>query len=74
MTMYVTREELIKSRISLLKDMTKYILSLNNDDALMIWENYVVALGADDAEYHEIASDNIWWKEACKWFGSLVNR
>lgn len=70
--MLVSREKLIETRTHLLKEMTAYIEGLGKDDKLENWETFVIALGAEDAEYIAVASDEVFWENACNWFSKLV--
>jgi hypothetical protein len=70
--MYVTREELVKTRISIAKQMNKYIIDMGDEELWMDW----IVLGVPDApteeDYEFIAEHDICWAELCKLFGSLV--
>jgi hypothetical protein len=70
--MYVTREELVKTRITLLKQMNKYIIDMGDEQ---IWEHWIT-LGVPDApteeDYEFIAENDEEWAEVCKLFGRLV--
>lgn len=74
--MLVTREELIKTRKQLLKDMDTYVRDYIGDYEITcdIWFAIGVPDWADDSDYTDIAEDDELWTDCvnafarcCKW-------
>lgn len=70
--MYVTREELVKTRISIAKQMNKYIIDMGDEEIWMDW----ITLGVPDApsedDYDFIAENDDEWNDVCSLFGRLA--
>ena len=68
----MTRQELIKTRIDLAKQMNEFIINLGDED---IWEAWITT-GIPDApqedDYEFFANDDDEWNELCGLFGRLV--
>lgn len=70
--MTVTREELIKIRIELAKQMNQYILNLGDEEIYDAWFEEGIPDGPQEDDYEFFASDDKEWKELCELFGALV--
>jgi len=70
--MYVTREELVKTRVKLAKQMNEYIINIGDED---IWYQWI-ALGVPDCpaedDFEFFAEDDEEWIDLCELFGKLV--
>ena len=70
----VSHEEIIKTRIHLLKQMNEYIINLGDEDIWMDW----ITLGVPDApseeDYKFIAENENEWFETCELFGQLTEK
>lgn len=68
--MIITREELVKTRKWLLKDMDTYVRNNIGDDEITcgIWFATGVPDGADDYDYTDIAEDDELWVDCVKTF------
>lgn len=68
----MTRQELVKTRIDLAKQMNEFIINLGDED---IWEAWITT-GIPDApqedDYEFFANDDDEWNELCGLFGRLV--
>ena len=66
------RQELVKTRIDLAKQMNNFIINLGDED---IWEAWITT-GIPDApqedDYEFFANDDDEWNELCELFGRLV--
>ena len=70
--MYVTREELVKTRISIAKQMNKYIIDMGNEEIWMDWITVGIPDTPTEEDYESIAEDNEEWMYLCTLFGKLV--
>lgn len=68
--MLITREELVKTRKQLLKEMDTYVRDHIGDDEITcdIWFAIGVPDGADDSDYTDIAEDDELWVDCVKAF------
>lgn len=70
--MYVTREELVKTRAKLAKEMNEYIINLGDEEIWFEW----IALGVPDEPTEEdfefFAENELEWLSLCELFGRLV--
>lgn len=70
--MIVTREELVKTRISIAKQMNKYIINMGDEEIWMDWITVGIPDAPTEEDYESIAEDNEEWMDLCKLFGSLI--
>ena len=70
--MTVTREELIKIRIELAKQMNQYIINLGDEEIYDAWFEEGIPDGPQEDDYKFFANDDEQWKELCELFGELV--
>lgn len=70
--MYVTREELIKTRISIAKQMNKYIIDMGDEEIWMDWITIGIPDAPTEEDYESIAEDDNEWMDLCALFGKLV--
>jgi hypothetical protein len=70
--MYVTREELIKTRISIAKQMNKYIIDMGDEKIWMNWITVGVPDAPTEEDYEFIAENDEEWVDVCTLFGKLV--
>ena len=70
--MYVTREELVKTRISIAKQMNKYIIDMGDEEIWMDWITVGIPDAPTEEDYESIAEDNEEWMRLCTLFGKLV--
>ena len=70
--MAITYEELIKNRISLLKQMNEYIINLGDEEIWMYWICVGVPDEPSEDDYDFIAENEEEWLDVCKIFGQLV--
>lgn len=71
--MYVTREELVKTRISIAKQMNRYIIDMGDEEIWMDWITVGIPDAPTEEDYESIAEDNEEWMDLCVLFGRLVN-
>lgn len=71
--MTITREELIKTRIALLKQMNKYIIDLGDEEIWLHWISVGVPDEPSENDYEFIAENEDEWIDTCKVFGQLVH-
>ena len=73
MAIYVTRKELVDTRMKILKEMNQYIINMGDEDVRLTW----IELGVPDEptleDYFSIANNEEDWKYACGLFGWLIN-
>ena len=72
--MTVTHEELVKTRINLLKQMHAYIIDLGDEEIWMDWITLGVPDEPSEDDYQYIAENENEWLDVCKIFGQLVKR
>ena len=70
--MVVTKEDLIKTRITLLKQMNTYIINLGDEEIWMDWITVGVPDEACEEDYQYIAENDKDWINICELFGQLV--
>ena len=70
--MIVTRDELVKTRITLLKQMNDYIINLGDEDIWTTWITLGVPDCPSEEDFFYIADSNVEWQDVCKLFGMLV--
>lgn len=70
--MYVTREELVKTRISIAKQMNKYIIDMGDEEIWMDWITVGIPDAPTEEDYESIAEDDNEWIDLCTLFGRLV--
>ena len=68
------REELIQTRIELLKQMNQYIINIGDEEIWMDWITLCVPDEATEDDYQYMAEDSSTWNYTCKIFGDLINR
>ena len=71
--MTVTREEIIKTRITLLKQMHQYIIDLGDEFLYEWWISEGVCDEPDEDFFQDVAEDDDCWVEICSLFGKIVN-
>ena len=72
--MTITHEELVKTRITLLKQMNEYIINLGDEEIWMHWICVGVPDEPSEDDYEFIAEDEEEWLDVCKIFGQLVKK
>lgn len=72
--MTITHEELIKTRITLLKQMHEYIINLGDEEIWMHWICVGVPDEPSEDNYKFIAENEEEWLDVCKIFGQLVKK
>ena len=72
--MAITHEELIKTRITLLKQMNEYIINLGDEEIWMHWIYVGVPDEPSEDDYEFIAENEEEWLDVCKIFGQLVKK
>ena len=70
--MIVTREEMIKTRIALLKQMNNYIINNGDEDDFDYWITYGVPDCPSEEDYKDIAEDKDLFAEVCCVFGNIT--
>ena len=70
--MYVTKEEMIKTKVDIAKQMNKYIINLGDEEIWMDWITLGIPDAADEEDFLYFAEDNKRWIELCNLFGRLV--
>ena len=70
--MVVTKEDLIKTRITLLKQMNTYIINLGDEEIWMDWITVGVPDEPCEEDYQYIAENDKSWIDICELFGQLV--
>ena len=72
MAIYVTRKELVDTRMKILKEMNQYIINMGDEDVWLVW----IELGVPDEptleDYFSIANDEEDWKYTCGLFSRLI--
>lgn len=68
----MTRPELIKDRMKILKEMDAYIYNIGDENLIDRWLMCGLPDGWDDEDLADIACDNALWKEICELFGEIV--
>lgn len=71
--MYVTREELVKTRISIAKQMNKYIINMGDEEIWDAWITEGIPDCPQEDDYEFFAEDDNEWMDLCTLFGRLVN-
>lgn len=71
---YMTREELVQTRIELLKQMNQYIINIGDEEIWMDWIAVGVPDEATEEDYEFMANDEVIWCETCEIFGELIKR
>ena len=70
--MVVTKEDLIKTRITPLKQMNAYIINLGDEEIWMEWIMVGVPDEPCEEDYQFIAEDDKSWIDICELFGQLI--
>lgn len=70
--MDMAREELVQTRIELLKQMNQYIINIGDEEIWMDWITIGIPDGATIEDYQFIAYDDKEWADICILFGKLV--
>jgi hypothetical protein len=68
----MTRPELIKSRMKILKEMDAYIYTIGDENLTDRWLMCGLPDGWDDEDLADIACDDTLWKEICELFGKII--
>ena len=72
MTVVVTHEELVQTRIKMLKEMNKYIIEMGDEEIWMDWITLGVPDEPSEDDYEFIAEDDDEWNNVCDLFGKLA--
>lgn len=68
-----TKEDIIKTKITLLKQMNSYIVDkIGDEECTDTWLEYGVPDGATEEDYREIVESESQWSFICTVFGDLV--
>ena len=71
--MRITKEDMIQTRITLLKQMDSYIRdNIGDEEAFEQWFAYGVPDEATNDDYRSIAEDTVEWTVICEIFGSIM--
>ena len=72
--MVVTREEMTRTRVRLLREMDEYVRSHIGDEIITcnLWLSTGVPDGADNQDFRDIASDDELWLDCVKTFAKCV--
>lgn len=71
--MRVTKEDMVKTKITLLKQMDSYIRNnIGDEEAFDQWFTYGVPDEATDDDYRAIAEDVVVWTDVCDVFGCII--
>lgn len=68
----MTRQELVKTRIDLAKQMNEFIINLGDEDIWEVWITTGIPDAPQEDDYEFFANDDDEWNELCGLFGRLV--
>lgn len=68
----MTREELVKTRIEIAKQMNDFIINLGDEEIWEVWITNGIPDEPQEDDYELFASDDGEWNGLCELFGSLV--
>ena len=70
--MQVTHEDMIQTKIVLLKQMNQYIIDMGDEEIWEIWIECGVPDCPSDSDYEWIAENDDEWNYVCELFGRLI--
>ena len=71
----ITIEDMIKTKITLLKQMDYYIINeIGDEECTDTWLEYGVPDEATEEDYREIAENESQWSSICTIFGDLIRQ
>jgi hypothetical protein len=68
----MSRQELVKTRIDLAKQMNEFIINLGDEDIWDIWITEGIPDEPSMDDYEFFANSDKHWNELCELFGTLV--
>ena len=70
--MYVTRKELLKTRVNIAKQMHEYIIKLGDEEIWSVWIMLGIPDEPDEEDFEFFTERDEEWEDLCKLFGKLV--
>jgi len=72
--MIITKEEMVKIKVDLLKQMNTFIINLGDETILKTWLMCGIPDQPDEEDFLFFANDKEEWNDICNLFGRLVQR